>query len=116
MALLRQLDMRRKLTVLTLVILLAFAGSHAVEVRTLQYYRVGGEAHRQLKDQADTYESLQFLLGELNASRAVLHLMLAPGTADGARLLRRQWEEVAAGVDARFERALVLANAPDTHL
>ncbi|MBF5046206.1 methyl-accepting chemotaxis protein [Aggregicoccus sp. 17bor-14] len=116
MTLLRQLNMRRKLTVLTGVILLAFAGSHAVQVRTLQEFRVGGPRHRQLKDEAATYDTLQSLLGELNASRAVLHLMLAPTTADGARLLRGEWEEVAAGVDARFERALSVANAPDAHL
>jgi methyl-accepting chemotaxis protein len=116
MSLLRRLNMRRKLTVLTAVILAAFGLSHAVQVRTLQEFRVGGPIHEQLKQKAQTYDTLQSLLGELEASRATLHLLLAPVTADGARLLRKDWEEVAAGVDARFERALRVANTPDTRL
>jgi methyl-accepting chemotaxis protein len=72
--------------------------------------------HRRLKLQAETYDTVQALLGELNAARAVLHLLLAPTTDDRARQLRKQWEEIAKGVDARFERALAVTDAPDARL
>ncbi|WP_309889706.1 methyl-accepting chemotaxis protein [Archangium sp.] len=65
---------------------------------------MGGPAHRRLKLQAETYDTVQALLGELNAARALLHLLLAPTTEDRARQVRKQWEEIATGVDARFER------------
>jgi methyl-accepting chemotaxis protein len=111
-SLLRRLSVRRKLAVLGAVVLAAFAGSHAVQVSLLERFRVGGPTHAELSLQEETHDTLQSLLGELNAARAVLHLMLAPHTQDGARLLVRQWQEVARGVDARFARAAAARGAP----
>jgi methyl-accepting chemotaxis protein len=116
MSLLRRLKVRDKLSLLIAIILAVFVASHAIQVSTLGRFQVGGPVHRQLKQQAETYDTVQALLGELHAARAVLHLMLAPTSEDGARQLRAHWEEVAAGVDARFERALAVTDAPDARL
>ncbi|WP_375771381.1 methyl-accepting chemotaxis protein [Archangium gephyra] len=116
MSFLRRLKVRHKLSLLSVIILAVFVASHAVHVYALNEFQVGGPVHRQLKLQSETYDTVQALLGELHAARAVLHLMLAPSSEDGARLLRRQWEEIAAGVDARFERALAVTDAPDARL
>lgn len=116
MSFLRRLRVRHKLTLLIALILAVFVASHAVQVATLSRFQVGGPAHRQLKLQAETYDTVQALLGELNAARAVLHLLLTPTTEDRARQLRKQWEELARGVDARFERALAVTDAPDARL
>jgi methyl-accepting chemotaxis protein len=116
MSLLRSLKVRHKLSLLLAVILLVFVASHSLQVSTLDRFQVGGPVHRQLKLQAETYDTVQGLLGELHAARAVLHRMLAPSSEDGARQLVRQWEEIAAGVDVRFERALSVTDAPDARL
>ncbi|OJH40258.1 methyl-accepting chemotaxis protein [Cystobacter ferrugineus] len=112
----RRLTVRHKLSLLLVIILAVFVTSHAVQESTLDRFQVGGPVHQQLKLQAETYDTVQALLGELHAARAVLHLMLAPSSEDGARQLVRQWEEIAAGVDARFERALSVTDAPDARL
>ena len=116
MSLLSRLRVRHKLTLLIVLILAVFATSHAIQGSTLSRYQVGGPAHRRLKLQAETYDTVQALLGELNAARALLHLLLAPTTEDRARQVRKQWEEIATGVDARFERALAVTDAPDARL
>ncbi|EPX58154.1 hypothetical protein D187_004191 [Cystobacter fuscus DSM 2262] len=112
----RRLTVHHKLSLLLVIILAVFVTSHAVQESTLDRFQVGGPVHQQLKLQAETYDTVQALLGELHAARAVLHLMLAPSSEDGARQLVRQWEEIAAGVDARFERALSVTDAPDARL
>ncbi len=116
MSFLRRLKVRDKLSLLIVIILAVFVASHAVHVYALEQFQVGGPVHRKLKLQSETYDTVQALLGELHAARAVLHLMLAPASEDGARQLARQWEEIAAGVDARFERALTVTDAPDARL
>ena len=116
MSFLRRLTIRQKLAALIGVTLAVFALSAVVQARTLQRYAVGGPAYAELERQADTSDTMRALLGELNAARATLHLMLAPMSEDREKLLRRHWEESAAGVDARFERALAQADAPDTKL
>jgi methyl-accepting chemotaxis protein len=116
MSLLRRLKVRHKLSLLIAIVLSVFVASQAVQVYTLDQFQVGGPVHRQLKQQAETYDTVRALLGELHAARAVLHLMLAPTSEDGARQLRKQWEEIAAGVDARFVRALAVTDAPDARL
>ncbi|WP_163998957.1 methyl-accepting chemotaxis protein [Pyxidicoccus caerfyrddinensis] len=116
MPLLRRLEVRSKLMLLTVVILAAFVASHAVQVSTLERFRVGGTVYGQLSRHARTYDTVQALLGELSAARAVLHLMLLPTSADRQKQLQGQWEEVAAGVDARFAAALSVAEAPDARL
>ncbi|WNG17759.1 methyl-accepting chemotaxis protein [Cystobacter fuscus] len=116
MPLLRRLTVRHKLSLLLVIILAVFVTSHLVQESTLDRFQVGGPVHQELKLQAETYDTVQALLGELHAARAVLHLMLAPSSEDGARQLVRQWEEIAAGVDARFERALSVTDAPDARL
>jgi methyl-accepting chemotaxis protein len=116
MSFLRHQKVRHKLSLLIVIIFAAFVASHAVQVYTLARFQVGGPVHRQLKLHAETYDTVQSLLGELHAARAVLHLMLAPTSEDGARQLRHHWEEIAAGVDARFERALAVTDAPDARL
>ncbi|WNG27276.1 methyl-accepting chemotaxis protein [Cystobacter fuscus] len=112
----RRLTVRHKLSLLLVIILAVFVTSHAVQESTLDRFQVGGPVHQQLKLQAETYDTVQALLGELHAARAVLHLMLAPSSEDGARLLVKQWEEIASGVDARFEQALSVTDAPDARL
>ncbi|ATB39906.1 hypothetical protein CYFUS_005354 [Cystobacter fuscus] len=116
MSSLRRLTVHHKLSLLLVIILAVFVTSHAVQESTLDRFQVGGPVHQQLKLQAETYDTVQALLGELHAARAVLHLMLAPSSEDGARQLVRQWEEIAAGVDVRFERALSVTDAPDARL
>jgi methyl-accepting chemotaxis protein len=116
MSLPRRLKVRHKLTLLIVLILAVFVASHAGQESTQARFQVGGPVHQRLKLQAETYDTVQALMGELNAARAVLHLLLAPTSEDRAGQLRRQWEEVARGVDARFERALAVTDAPDARL
>lgn len=116
MSFLRRLRVRDKLSLLIAVSLVLFVASHAVQVYTLDRFQIGGPVYRQLQQQAETYDTVQALLGELHAARAVLHLMLAPTSEDGARQLRARWEEIASGVDARFTRALAVTDVPDARL
>ncbi|QSQ18977.1 methyl-accepting chemotaxis protein [Pyxidicoccus parkwayensis] len=116
MSLLRRLTVRLKLMLLTVVILAAFVASHAVQASMLERFRVGGPVYAALASHARTYDTVQALLGELNAARAVLHLMLLPTSADREKQLQGQWEEVAEGVDARFAEALSATDAPDARL
>ena len=87
MSFLRRLKVREKLLLLIVIILAVFAASHAVQVYTMDRFQVGGPVHRQLKLQAEMHDTVQELLGELHAARAVLNLMLAPSSQDGARQL-----------------------------
>lgn len=116
MTLLRRIGVRRKLALLTLVILAAFAVSHAAQVALLERFRVGGPVYVALTRNVHASETVHALLGELHASRALLHLLLLPATADRDAQLRAQWEAVAAGVDARFAAALAATDAPGPRL
>jgi methyl-accepting chemotaxis protein len=112
----QRLGVRHKHLLLIAVVLLAFLGSHAIQVRTLVRYRVGGEAHQSLRRLEETHELLQGLLAELGASRADLALLLAPASEDQGRQLQQRWEETAAAVEVRFARALAAADEERTRL
>jgi methyl-accepting chemotaxis protein len=113
---LKQLGVRQKLTLLIAVVLLAFAGSHALQVRTLAEYRVGGRVYQDLRQLEEAHDILQSLLAELHASRALLHLLLAPSSEDHVRQLQRSWEESAVGIDVHLRRAAEAAGQDSTRL
>jgi methyl-accepting chemotaxis protein len=113
---LKQLGVRQKLTLLITVVLLAFLGSHAVQVRTLAEYRVGGRTYQELRQIEEAHDILQGLLAELSASRALLHLLLAPSSEDHVRQLQRRWEESAAGIEVHLRRAEEAGSQQSTRL
>ncbi len=113
---LRQLGVRQKLSLLIAVVLLAFLGSHAVQVRTLVEYRVGGRAHQELHQLDAAHDVLQGLLTELHASRALLHLLLAPSSEDHGRQLQQRWEESAAGIEVHLRRGAEVGGQGSTRL